>query len=122
MLFEGGIKFGDFEELDQELTGEVKEIGIRATRDTTNDNVDILVRNAEFINDSVTNCTLREGFRRMRFSFGVAYGTDKKLVRKSALEAAKDVPHQLMGFCARAPEVWLAGFGDSGPDLSLSYG
>ncbi len=88
MLFEGGIKVGDFVDLDQGLTGEVKEIGIRATRVTTNDNVDILVPNAEFINNRVTNWTLREGFRRMRFSFGVAYGTDKELVRKAALEAA----------------------------------
>jgi potassium-dependent mechanosensitive channel len=89
MLFEGGIKVGDFVDLDQGLTGEVKEIGIRATRVTTNDNVDILVPNAEFINNRVTNWTLREGFRRMRFSFGVAYGTDKELVRKAALEAAE---------------------------------
>ncbi len=103
MLFEGGIMVGDFVDLDQGLTGEVKEIGIRATRVTTNDNVDILVPNAEFINNRVTNWRLREGFRRMRFSFGVAYGTDKDLVRKAALEAAEDMPHQLMGTGALAP-------------------
>ena len=119
MLFEGGIKVGDFVDLDQGLTGEVKEIGIRATRVTTNDNVDILVPNAEFINNRVTNWTLREGFRRMRFSFGVAYGTDKELVRKAALEAAEGVPHQLMGTGARAPEVCLTGFGDSSLDFEL---
>jgi small-conductance mechanosensitive channel len=119
MLFEGGIKVGDFVDLDQGLTGEGKEIGIRATRVTTNDNVNILVPNSEFINNRVTNWTLREGFRRMRFSFGVAYGTDKDLVRKAALEAAEDVPHQLMGTGARAPEVWLTGFGDSSLDFEL---
>ena len=65
-----------------------------------------LVPNAEFINNRVTNWTLREGFRRMRFSFGVAYGTDKELVRKAALEAAEDVPHQLHGHgCPRAGSV-----------------
>jgi small-conductance mechanosensitive channel len=119
MLFEGGIKVGDFVDLDQGLTGEVKEIGIRATRVTTNDNVDILVPNSEFINNRVTNWTLREGFRRMRFPFGVAYGTDKELVRKAALEAAENVPHQLTGTGARAPEVWLSGFGDSSLDFEL---
>lgn len=119
MLFEGGIKVGDFVDLDQGLTGEVKEIGIRATRVTTNDNVDILVPNAEFINNRMTNWTLREGFRRIRFFFGVAYGTDKELVRKAALEAAEDVPHQLQGTGALAPEVWLTGFGDSSLDFEL---
>lgn len=119
LLFEGSVKMGDFVDLADGLTGEVKEIGIRATRVTTNDNIDILVPNAEFINNRVTNWTLREGHRRMRIPFGVAYGTDKELVRKAALEAATQVPHQLQGADARQPEVWLVGFGDSSLDFEL---
>jgi len=106
-------------DVDQGLTGEVKEIGIRARRVTTNDNVDILVLNAEFINNRLTNWRLLEGFRRMRFSFGFAYGTDKDLVRKAALETAEEMPHQLMGTGARAPEMWLTGFGESSLDFEL---
>ena len=82
MLFEGGIKVGDFVDLDQGLTGEVKEIGIRATRVTTNDNVDILVPNAEFINNRMTNWTLREGFRRMRFFSALRMARIKSLCAK----------------------------------------
>ncbi|MEQ9639423.1 MAG: mechanosensitive ion channel [Alphaproteobacteria bacterium] len=119
LLFEGSVKMGDFVDLADDLTGEVKEIGIRATRVTTNDNIDILVPNSEFINNRVTNWTLREGHRRLRVPFGVAYGTDKELVRKAALEAAANVPHELKGPAERKAEVWLTGFGDSSLDFEL---
>ena len=119
MLLENSIKVGDFVELESGITGEVREINIRSTRVTTNDNVDILVPNSEFINKQVTNWTLRESFRRTHFPFGVAYGTDKDLVRQAVLEAAADVPHMLKGINARDPEVWLVGFGDSSLDFEL---
>lgn len=119
MLLERTIKVGDFVELESGLTGEVREINTRATLVTTNDNVDILVPNSEFINNRVTNWTLREGFRRTRIKFGVAYGTDKDLVKKAALEAADNVPHMLTGQYAKQPQVWLTGFGDSSLDFEL---
>lgn len=119
MLLERSIKVGDYIELESGLNGEVREINIRSTLVTTNDNVDILVPNAEFINSRVTNWTLRDGFKRTQISFGVAYGTDKELVKKAALEAAAELPHQLTGKKAREPEVWLVGFGDSSLDFEL---
>ena len=119
MLFEGSVKVGDFVELDNDLTGEVREINIRSTRVATNDNVDILVPNSEFINNRVTNWTLRESFRRVRIPFGVAYGTDRALVVKAALEAAATQPHELKGPDARPAQVWLTGFGDNSVDFAL---
>ncbi len=119
MLLEGSIKVGDFVELESGLTGEVQAINIRSTQVTTNDNVDILVPNAEFINNRVTNWTLRESFRRTRIPFGVAYGTDKELVKKAALEAAASVPHMLKGKSAKDPQVWLVNFGESSLDFEL---
>jgi len=119
LLFEGSVKVGDFVDLADGATGEVKEIGIRATRVTTNDNIDMLVPNSEFINNRVTNWTLREGFRRLRIPFGVACGTDKELVRKAVLEAAATVPHELKGPGARPAEVWLVNFGESSLDFEL---
>lgn len=119
LLFEGSVKVGDFVDLADDLIGEVKDIGIRATRITTNDNIDILVPNSEFINNRVTNWTFRDGHRRLRVPFGVAYGTDKDLVRRAALEAAAGVPHELKGRGARPAEVWLVGFGESSLDFEL---
>ncbi len=119
MLIEQSVKVGDFVELESGLTGEVKEINIRATLVRTGMNVDILVPNSEFINSRVTNWTLRDAFVRTRIPFGVAYGTDKELVKKAALEAADSVPHMLTGEDASAPQVWLVGFGESSLDFEL---
>lgn len=119
LLFERSIKVGDFVDLDNGLTGEVREINIRSTRITTNDNIDILVPNAEFINNRVTNWTLRDAHRRIRIPFGVAYGTDKELVRKVVLEAAAKLPHALGGPQERPNQVWLTAFGESSLDFEL---
>ena len=119
LLLERSIKVGDFVELESGVTGEVREINTRATRITTNDNVDILVPNSEFINNRVTNWTMRDNFKRSRIPFGVAYGTDTDLVKKAALEAAETVPHILKGKGAKPPEVWLVSFGESSLDFEL---
>lgn len=119
LLLEKSVKVGDFIEFDNGLAAEVREINIRATLVTTNDNIDILVPNEEFIRTRVTNWTLREGFRRIRVPFGVAYGTDKELVKKAALEAASNVPHNLTGPGSKEPQVWLTGFGASSLDFEL---
>ncbi len=119
ILFEKSLKVGDFVELESGLNGEVREINIRGTLITTNDNIDILVPNSEFVSGRVTNWTLREAHRRVRISFGVAYGTDKDLVRQAVLEAAANVPFTFIGAKAREPQVWLVGFGDSSLDFEL---
>ncbi len=119
ILFEKSLKVGDFVELESGVNGEVREINIRSTLITTNDNIDILVPNSEFVNGRVTNWTLREAFRRLRVPFGVAYGTDKDLVKKAALEAAEGVPFTLKNSPGREPKVWLTGFGDSSLDFEL---
>ncbi len=119
ILFEKSLKAGDFVELESGVSGEVKEINMRSTLVTTNDNVDILVPNSEFVNGRVTNWTMREVFRRVHIPFGVAYGTDKDLVKKSVLEAAGAVPWTLLGNKAREPQVWFVEFGDSSLNFEL---
>jgi len=101
------------------VTGLVNEINIRSTVITTNDNVDILVPNEEFIKAQVINWTLREARRRTHIKFGVAYGTDKDLVRQAGMEAAAEVKWTLENMGPRMPQVWLVGFGDSSLDFEL---
>ena len=119
LLFEKSLKVGDFIELQSGISGEVREINIRSTLITTNDNIDIVVPNSVFVNGHVTNWTMREAYRRSHVPFGVAYGSDKELVRKAALEAADAVPHTLMGDDKRKPQVWLTAFGDSSLNFEL---
>lgn len=119
ILFEKTVKVGDFIELQSGVTGLVNEINIRSTLITTNDNVDILVPNEEFIKAQVINWTLRDARRRTHIKFGVAYGTDKETVRVAGMEAAAEVPWTLENMGPRMPQVWLTGFGDSSLDFEL---
>ncbi len=119
LLFDRSLKVGDFVELESGVHGTVRDINIRATRITTNDNIDILVPNSEFVSGRVVNWTHDETSRRLRIPFGVAYGCDKELVKKAALEAASAVPFTMLDQAGRQPQVWLVEFGDSSLNFEL---
>ena len=119
ILFEQNIKVGDFVELDSGLKGSVRDINVRSTIVTTLDNLDIIVPNSELVASKVTNFTLYEPIVRIHIPFGVAYGSDKELVKKAALEAARRVTITYDDGANRRPQVWLTGFGDSSLDFEL---
>ncbi len=119
LLFERSLKVGDFIELDSGVLGVIVDINVRSTLINTNDNVDIIVPNSELVGTKVTNWTLREATRRMRIPFGVAYGSDKNLVKSAVLEAAARVPVTLQTPDKYLPQVWLVGFGDSSLNFEL---
>ena len=113
------MKVGDFVELASGVTGEVKAINVRSTQIKTNENIDIVVPNSEFMNSNVINWTLQEPFLRVHYPFRVSFGADKNLVRKAGLEAAENVSHTLSGIPGKNPQVWLVGFGDNGYNFEL---
>ncbi len=113
ILFEHSLRVGDYVELDTGLTGTVKSINVRSTLINTNDNIDIVVPNSEFVTTRLTNWTLGERILRVRIPFGVAYGSDKELVKKAALEAAAEVHYTLTNMKGREPDIWLVEFGDN---------
>lgn len=119
LLFDRSLKVGDFVELEGDIRGVVRAINIRATRITTNDNIDVLVPNSEFVTKRVVNWTHGSFNRRIRVPFGVAYGVDKELVKKAALEAAAKVPFTLATEGEKRPQVWLSNFGDSAVEFLL---
>jgi len=119
LILEKSLKVGDFIEVSTGTTGIVQEIGLRYTRITTRDNIDILVPNSEFINGQVTNWSFSEKLRRIHVPFGVAYGVDKDLVREAALEAANHVKGAITGDPGKLAEVWLTEFGDSSLNFEL---
>ena len=119
ILFERTLRVGDYVELDTGLTGTVKAINVRSTLINTNDNIDIVVPNSEFVSTKLTNWTLGEHFLRVRIPFGVAYGSDKEVVRKAAIEACEEVPYTLTHMPGREPDVWLVEFGDNSLNFLL---
>ena len=119
ILFEHSLRVGDYIELDTDLTGTVKAINVRSTLINTNDNIDIVVPNSEFVTSRLTNWTLGERILRVRIPFGVAYGSDKELVKKAAIEAAEEVQYTLTHMKGREPDVWLVDFGDNSLNFLL---
>jgi small-conductance mechanosensitive channel len=119
IMFEKTLSVGDYIEIDGTTTGVVKEIRARSTRINTNDNIDIIIPNSDMVTNKVVNWTLKESIRRIKIPFGVAYGTDKELVKTAALEAASNVQYTLNNLQGKEPDVWLVGFGDNSVDFLL---
>ena len=119
LLVERSLKVGDFVDLQSGVRGRVSEIAMRYTRVSTNDSVDVLVPNSEFVNGRVTNWTFDDFNRRIHVPFGVAYGTDKEKVRAAGIAAAARIPGVIMDNPRRPPDVWLVQFGDSSLNFEL---
>lgn len=119
IMLEKTLKVGDFIEMDTGITGTVKAINARSTQINTNDNIDVIIPNADLVTNTVTNWTLRESIRRIKIPFGVAYGSNKEQVKKAALEAAHQVQYTITQVPGKEPEVWMTGFGESSIDYWL---
>ncbi|MDG5500103.1 mechanosensitive ion channel domain-containing protein [Marinobacter sp. BGYM27] len=120
ILFDRTLKVGDFMELASGLRGEVQAIHIRSTIIRTPDNIEIIIPNSELVNGQVTNWTFSDANCRLRIPFGVAYGSDKELVRKSVLEVVTANAYTVSGVTDRDAKVWMTGFGDSSLDFVLA--
>lgn len=118
ILLERSLKVGDFVDLQSGVRGHVREIAMRYTRVTTNDSLDVLVPNAEFINGRVTSWTLDDSYGRMHVPFGVAYGTPKEQVREAGLAAARAVDG-ILEAPAKSSAVWLVSYGDNAVNYEL---
>lgn len=121
LLFDSIISVGDYIELpgDHPIRGVVMEIGARATRIKSNDNVDILVPNSRLVEERFINWTLQGQTRRIHVPFSVAYGADKAVVRDVVIAAAKSISATLPDDDRHRTQVWLVGFGDSALNFEL---
>jgi small-conductance mechanosensitive channel len=119
LLLDRSLKVGDFVDLQSGVRGEVVEIALRFTRVHTNDSVDVLVPNSEFISGRVTNWTYDDLERRLHVGFTAAYSVDKTLVREAGLSAAKKVEGVILNQSGREPDVWLVRMGDNALEYEL---
>lgn len=109
------IKLGDRIEV-ADVSGDVVEIGARATTVLTNDNIAIVVPNSLFVSEVVVNWSLNDRRVRFRIPVSVAYGSDLDEAQRTLLDVAaadgdvlRDPP----------PAVRFVEFGDNGVKLEL---
>jgi len=119
LIFDRVLNVGDYVELDEHKRGQILEIGPRAVRVRTNDNIDLIVPNSKFTDGPVINWTLHNRTSRIHIPFSVAYGSDRRKVREVILAAARAVPSTLPETETEKTQVWLTGFGDSGLAFEL---
>jgi len=99
------------------VDGKVEKISLRSTTVITNDNIAIIVPNADLIANAVTNWSYHEAKVRFRVPVGIAYGSDLEQFRRLMLEVAAAHPAVLP---EPRPDVLFTGFGDSSLNFELA--
>lgn len=115
ILFERPVKVGDRIDVGS-ITGDVIKISSRATTINTNDNISIIIPNADVINKQVINWSHNDRNVRFGIPVGVAYKEDPALIKKILMEVASEHPGVLK---RPAPEVLFVQYGDSSLDFDL---
>lgn len=117
LIFERPIKVGDKIEIE-DLTGEVRHIGIRSSTVQTLEGAEVVVPNASLISNRLINWTLSSKRRRLEFPVGVAYGNDPKRVIDILKETAGTHPKVLNN---PGTGAIFRGFGESSLDFSARF-
>ena len=115
LLFERPLTEGDTIEIGTDRA-HIKKIGLRSTVVTTLDQAELIIPNADLINNQVTNWTLTNRQVRLCVSVGVAYGSDVSLTVETILASVKKQKEVLK---SPVPEVLFMNFGDSSLDFEL---
>lgn len=115
ILFERPVRIGDTITLGN-LTGTVSKIRIRATTVIDFDRKEIIIPNKTFITDQLINWSLSDTITRVVLSYGVAYGSDHRLVHRLLNQAADENPRVLAD---PEPQVFFMSYGDSTLDFEL---
>src|SRR5262249_18656350 len=108
LLLERRLHVGDAVQMGT-LSGQIREIGARATTIHTWDGADVIVPNSTLTSERVVNWTLSDHLRRVELEVGVAYENDPERVLDILRGVARAPPLVL---AEPAPVVLCTGFGD----------
>ena len=115
ILFERPVRIGDTVTLGN-LTGTVSRIRIRATTVTDFDRKEIIIPNKTFVTDQLINWSLSDTITRVVLTYGVAYGSDHRLVHRLLRQAASENARVLAD---PEPQVFFMSYGASTLDFEL---
>jgi MscS family membrane protein len=96
--------------------GDVIDIGLRATKIKTTDNIVIIIPNNEIMLRDIINYTIISENIRVRINIGIAYDADLQKAKKAVLKVAKATEWVLDD---PPPKVVVRNFGESAVDLQL---
>lgn len=94
--------------------GDVIEIGLRATKIQTTDNIIIIIPNNEIMKRDIVNYTYLAEKIRVRVNIGIAYEANTQLAKKIILDVASRADWVLKN---PKPKVVVRNFGESSVDL-----
>ncbi len=96
--------------------GDVIDIGLRATRIKTTDNIVVIIPNNEIMTRDIVNYTIISASIRVRVNIGIAYDADMAAAKALIIQAAQSADWIL---AEPAPKVVVRDFGESSVDLQL---
>lgn len=115
LLTERPIQVGDTVAMGA-VAGLIQRIGIRSSTVRTWEGAEVIVPNANFISEEVTNWTKSDRRRRFEIPIGVAYGNDPEVIMGLLAEAAATAEGVLE---TPTPYVLFKDFGDSSLDFEV---
>lgn len=96
--------------------GDVIDIGLRATKIKTTDNIIIVIPNNEIMKRDIVNYTLISSNIRVRINIGISYDADTQLAKEIIIQLASQLEWVLDH---PQPKVVVRNFGESSVDLQL---
>ncbi|MBI2139894.1 mechanosensitive ion channel family protein [Candidatus Woesearchaeota archaeon] len=89
LILDRSIRVGDVVKLDEDTSGEILDVGLRATRLRTWNNEVIIIPNGQLANTRIKNYVLPNTLARIEVPFSVAYGSDVDKVKKVVMGEIK---------------------------------
>ncbi|GAA0878786.1 hypothetical protein GCM10009119_17540 [Algoriphagus jejuensis] len=116
LAFERPIQIGDDIEVGMN-SGQVKEVGIRASKILAYDGSEVVIPNGDLLSQSLVNWTLSDKRRRIELLIGVAYDSD--MVKVKAL--IDEVLRQDRILTSPTPRVLMQNFNESSVDFRVLF-
>jgi small-conductance mechanosensitive channel len=117
LLVERPLRLGDRIEVGA-VVGTVTHIGVRSSTVRTSDGIEILVPNATFIENNVTNWTYSSGKVRRSIAVSLRHGVSSQRVSEMLMAVAAEHPEVVAD---PPPRVLLEDFGDEKKRYQLQY-
>lgn len=124
ILLDRSVTVGDHIELEDGVSGVIREMNMRSTLLETFDGKDIMVPNSQFISSRFANWTHQHRKQRYSLDFQVAYGTDIPAMIELVRNVVKSHPQVLDGPelpIEERADAEIKRFADSGIEILVEF-